>query len=482
MKSYKKVVFAITTCVVALSAKINYPFPQDINFIGCIKPNNRTQAQLDSAVTSLFDDYKSMYLKKYGDNQYYIKADGEGEGGNSSLTVSEAHGYGMMILALMAGYDDSAQIEFDGMYRFFEDNPSTQNDNLMSWLGDIQDDAATDGDMDVAYALLLADKQWESDGDINYYEEAKRIITDGIKEDEFSEYTYRSMLGDWDDDDYTTRTSDWMPAHLKAYKYATGDVFWDNAVDTIYSMIDTLVTKYSPQTGLLPDFVTGRSVHPDSEAGGTGEENGDIYSWNACRDPWRIAMDYAHYRNPKAKEFTDRISNWLKNETNEDPGNISSGYYLDGDATGEEGNVSFIAPFTVGLITDSSNQDFLNKMWDWIEGEDGGDVYAHALNLLSQLLITGNWWSPTGSTPITAISNTYSKISTVSFSVKNTQLLINGINKNGLVEIYSISGKKLFSQKLNNNKNIVTLPQLSKGIKILKIMNDKVPLITKLSF
>ncbi|WP_449437807.1 glycosyl hydrolase family 8 [Pedobacter steynii] len=35
---------------------------------------------------------------------------------------------------------------------------------------------ATDGDMDIAYALLLADKQWGSSGKINYKAEAISII------------------------------------------------------------------------------------------------------------------------------------------------------------------------------------------------------------------------------------------------------------------------------------------------------------------
>ena len=36
--------------------------------------------------------------------------------------------------------------------------------------------SATDGDLDIAYALLLADVQWGSIGEINYRGEAERTL------------------------------------------------------------------------------------------------------------------------------------------------------------------------------------------------------------------------------------------------------------------------------------------------------------------
>lgn len=76
----------------------------------------------------------------------------------------------MLITAYMAGHDADAQTYFDGLYRFYKAHPSSIDPALMAWQqakdssGNIVDtsgsDAATDGDMDIAYALLLADKQW----------------------------------------------------------------------------------------------------------------------------------------------------------------------------------------------------------------------------------------------------------------------------------------------------------------------------------
>src|SRR5262245_61265494 len=112
----------------------------------------------------------------------------QGTGGTGSeITTSEAHGYGMILFALMAGYDADAKKYFDGMFNMYDKHRSTGNSNLMSWIIDQSEstsadsDSATDGDMDIAYALLLAHYQWGSSGAINYIDHAKRIINLGLK-------------------------------------------------------------------------------------------------------------------------------------------------------------------------------------------------------------------------------------------------------------------------------------------------------------
>jgi len=73
------------------------------------------------------------------------------------------------------------------MYNMFDHHRSTKNAANMSWIiaktekksGD--SDSATDGDMDIAYALILADRQWGSGGAIDYLGQAKDTITNGIK-------------------------------------------------------------------------------------------------------------------------------------------------------------------------------------------------------------------------------------------------------------------------------------------------------------
>ena len=89
----------------------NRPFPQHETYTtGSIQPSNYTQAQMDAQIESHYDLWKVEYLKNdCGANEYYVEA----WAGNN---VSEGTGYGMMITAIMAGYDADAQTYFDGLY------------------------------------------------------------------------------------------------------------------------------------------------------------------------------------------------------------------------------------------------------------------------------------------------------------------------------------------------------------------------------
>ena len=82
----------------------------------------------------------------------------------------------------MAGYGPNAQTRFDGLYRFFRDHPSDQDPDLMAWrqLGNCAEQqrsqSASDGDLNIAFGLLLAHTQWGSDGPINYRAEALKVL------------------------------------------------------------------------------------------------------------------------------------------------------------------------------------------------------------------------------------------------------------------------------------------------------------------
>ena len=342
-----------------------------------------------SHITSKYNSYKTHFLKTSG-SYSYILATGTGPSGNG-ITISEAHGYGMIIFALM---DDKTT--FDRMNAFRKAHPSRNGNGLMAWyianVGQVPHDGnnATDGDLDIAYALLLAHKKWG--GDV-YLAEAKTLIA-AIKQNNMRTNNYRTKLGDWDNSSDNTRSSDWMPGHFRAFAKATNDNFWNQAADMVYTLFGQVANS---NTGLVPDFVTGNPARPDPNAGNTGEENAEHYSYNACRVPWRIAADYAHYKTPAAKTRIDKISSWLKGAANGSVRNIYSGYYLTGGVLPKcnYNDLAFVAPFAAGMIANSDNQTFLNSAYKWIRSESqNDDAYGSAIQLLCMLLITGNWQSP----------------------------------------------------------------------------------------
>lgn len=153
--------------VPTVSGDVLRPFPQAANLIGYgLKPNNQTQNQLNAAITNYYASWESNDLaastKVVGD--YKVNYDGPG------ATVSKAMGYGMLLTVYLAGADPNARSYFDGLNRFRKRYPSNHNSGLMCWKipaseNAVSDDCATDGDLDMAMALLLARWQW---GDAAY--------------------------------------------------------------------------------------------------------------------------------------------------------------------------------------------------------------------------------------------------------------------------------------------------------------------------
>ncbi|WP_081735154.1 glycosyl hydrolase family 8 [Paenibacillus gorillae] len=407
------------------------PFPQHMTYAaGSIKPNHVSQKKMDAEVGLLYDQFKKKYIKAnpYDASQYYVWYN-DGGWNDDAITVSEAHGYGMMITAIMAGHDPEAKKLFDGMYRYFRAHPSTLHADLMAWQqadrdGAIIDvngtDSAIDGDMDIAYSLLLADKQWGSKGTIDYRGEAVKVIN-AIMESEVHPEHFHLLLGDWvlgSDSDPSfkpaTRPSDFMLQHLKEFHKATGDDRWLKVISTTYGIINDLHKNYSPKTGLLPDFVyrdaKDGKYKPVSEfewkteSGHFLESEFDgAYNYNSCRTPWRITSDYLLTGDKSAYNQQASLNAFVQS-THDDPSAIWSGYSLDGKTKLSEwdGNLEFTAPLMVGAMIDKRNQQWLNDLWDYHTEEANSTAleyryyYGNSIRLLSMIVASGNWWSPTG--------------------------------------------------------------------------------------
>jgi endo-1,4-beta-D-glucanase Y len=278
------VTLAIMVTVFSLNAQ-KRPFPQNMDFENCIKPNvNATN--MAYYISEYYKYWKGEYLRAAGSTPdgYYIYT--HGTSGPNTVTVSEAHGYGMVAFALMAGTgiyaDPEAKTYFDGMYKFFMAHPFRSGDYLMSWAVNSNGSGgetfspsvtATDGDLDIGYALVLANYQWGANGSINYLDEAEKVIA-AIKRYEMNPNNKRVMLcdyHDWSDQSHhqywLSRCSDWMADHLRTFNEVTGDSYWNDAVSTIYSLYDYVSTNYSATTGLVPDWINYDPPQPHSYAG-----------------------------------------------------------------------------------------------------------------------------------------------------------------------------------------------------------------------
>ena len=173
-----------------------------------IFPDHVSVKQRKSDIKYTYGLWKEQYVKQIEGNQYYVSYD------NHHNTVSEAHGYGMLIMVMTEEqFGIKTKKFYDGMFRYAKAHPSDRNDSFMVWRqfrqedGTMKDDkngqytgSATDGDMDIAYSLLLADQLWGSDGNINYKQEAIWIIN-ALMDSVVNQDEWILKLGDWVKDD-----------------------------------------------------------------------------------------------------------------------------------------------------------------------------------------------------------------------------------------------------------------------------------------
>jgi endo-1,4-beta-D-glucanase Y len=372
------------------------PYPPDV-----LMPSGG-QAALDTAVTKAYDAWKAKYVQQ-GCGGYFVESGG-GTGTDVGDEVSEGHGYGMIITAIMAGHDPDAQKIFNGMLAFFKKYPTDSHKNLMAWTVDTMhgcvvpakagNDSATDGDLDIAYALLLAEKQWPGNG---YGDIAKLVIAD-IKGGDTNTTTFEPLLGDFttpgDSMFNATRPSDFMLDHFRAFDTATGDQSWTKTIDNIYTLVDTMQMSFAPKTGLLPDFVINTTAMPMPAPPNFLEDVTDgEYAYNACRVPWRIATDYIVAKEPRAKTAAAKWNSWIMMTTNNDPTMIMDGYKLDGTkGSGQTGTASaFSSPFGVSAML-GSDQSWLDKIWSTRSISE--DYFGDSITMISMIVMSGNWWTP----------------------------------------------------------------------------------------
>ena len=391
------------------SAEGAYPFGSRlIPYAAGIKPSNVTLLEMDTTIRSAYDAWKARSIVdvptvsggkavKFGSSTDY-------------LTVSEGAGYGMLLAVLMAGHDPGARALFDGLLTTARARPAKgmmqyfgdQAKYLMDWRlkmdgtsSDWDDKGANamDGDLDIAMALLMAHRQWGSSEGWNYRQEAINTI-EALKAVDMKPDGATKGLPSGDNN----RTSDYMIGHFRAFAKATGDSFWNKAVDRAYDLINHIQTVYAPGTGLIPDFVINTNTpNPEPSHGyiGDGTPTEGFFYANALRNPWRFGSDYVLSGDWRWKEVNNKLVNFIKSDSGGDPTRIALGYQLDGTPTERSyPPKATIACMIGGALVDGAHQEFLNSLWSWTANNISRDYYDSELQLLPMIVASGNWWTP----------------------------------------------------------------------------------------
>jgi endoglucanase len=380
------------------------PFPHHTAYAPDVIRPSRPQAEMDTAVQSHHAAWKTQYLRRAGGDGTWVKYD------KTNSTVSEAHGYGMVIAAYMAD-----KPVFDSMRSYFRAHPSVNAPHLMAWKQTLRNgrmvnvegaDSATDGDLDIAYALLLADVQWGSNSGIDYRSEAIAVMHD-ILAHEVNADDDSLKPGDWarGADARHTRPSDFMTDHLLAFAQAdtANAAQWMRVVDRVSVIVNDQFSRGSARTGLMPDFMvkSGARFVPVRGKYLESRHDGD-FSYNACRTPWRLAMSHIVQGRNEMLGALQTQASWIASAARYRPTGIRAGYSVrngkNGKAFVNYDDLAFTAPFAVNaMVGGASSQDWLDHLWTSITGGDYGpvvDYFGDTIRLQVLITVSGNWWVP----------------------------------------------------------------------------------------
>ena len=400
-----------------VAGAIAYPFGSHLTpYVAGIAITNASQTAQDNFVRARYDGWLAGcnvpapqggprarcggWTVAIGDPQYASQ---------NFAFFSESMGYGMLLTVLMAGYDTTAKVKFDGMFTVCRQHPAFneggQSSDLLDWRTDMNCASAgdgydaMDGDMDIAMALLMADKQWGSTGTTNYKQRGINIIN-ALKTYNMNASGYTQGLPQAQ----FTRCSDYMMAHFRAYKRATGDVFWDTAYSKCESFNQYVQANFSTVTGLIPEnLIHCDQAHPDLSPGFTADNNAHEmdWFWNSCRVPFRLACHYVTSGDATTKTILNKMSTWLNSEMGAlGVDGLSPGYKLDGTrivargAPGYYRSGAFSGPVMAGLTVDAAHQGQLNQLYTDATNTTEHGYYDYELSLLSLIMATGNWWNP----------------------------------------------------------------------------------------
>jgi len=335
----------------------SFPFPQNRFSNACTYP----AACMDADAMNGWKMYKARLLVDNGDGTMRIQRPE-----NANDTVSEGIGYGMLFAVYMNEKDT-----FDGLWKYAQ--KSLDSTGLMNWhlnsdgsVASGGQNSATDGDEDMGFALVMADKQWGG-----YTSVAKDFLSKMAKNDFASDGTIKGG------DKYANAVnpSYLAPAYYRTFAVYSGDSTWTTILEKSYALLQMATNS---TTGLVPDWSVPAGRGPD-------------YKYDAARTPFRIALDACWNNEARAVAFSQGIAKFFANVG---VMNIMDGYNVSsGMAISTNVNATFIGPAGVSGMP-AGQTKLVEDAYAFVAAtaNKGTDSYYNlSWALFSTLMMTGNF-------------------------------------------------------------------------------------------
>lgn len=319
------------------------------------KSNNNQQHNL--CLLKCFECYKQEFMSKDGRIIDYDK---------NGITTSEGQSY-IMIRSLPMG----DQATFDLAYKWAKDNLQ-RRDKLFSWLwgknsnGEykiLDENSATDADVDIAFALVLAYEKW---GKQKYLDEAIPIIN-SIWDKETRKIDDCLVLMPGVKQNFSDKL-EINPSYFSPYAFRFFQKYdplhgWSLLIDSSYDYLDKVMAK--TQTGLPPNWFLIKNeeiVLEDSEK--------SDFSYDAIRVFMRIYLDYIRTGEKRALPILSKSKIFI------DKWNTSKVFYFNYKVNGELrdkteflGAISSLLPVINMYDSDAAKEIYKKKLEPYFANE-----------------------------------------------------------------------------------------------------------------
>jgi endo-1,4-beta-D-glucanase Y len=327
----------------------------------------------DAMLQQEYTTWKMRNVQQCSNGSAAVKRD-------AGSVVSEGIGYGML---LSVAFQDRTL--FDALFRYYNDH--LDKNGLMNWAaglpngqcdppGDNMANAATDGDLDTTMALVQADAAWPNSG---YLAKAQTLAANILAHEVVdcpgpaNAGTIATLKpGDaWGactdkNNDKRINPSYFAPGYYRVFaaRFADQAARWNALVDGTYKLYPVL---QSGMKGLVPDWTNSQ----------VSDLYGGSYGYDACRTPWRVAVDYAWSGDDNAKTFLQGVSAWVDGH-----GGLPQ--------ASQQNNSAFIGSFALTGIYDQTKLDGYVASWLGAMTDDV-PYYQGTLRLLYLLVAAGRF-------------------------------------------------------------------------------------------
>jgi endo-1,4-beta-D-glucanase Y len=312
-------------------------------------------------------------------------------------TVSEGIAYGMLI-AVMLG----EQALFDAFYGYALEFANERG--LMCWYvapdgsRALGTGAASDADEDIAWALVMAHRQWGGRGALreSYLDSARRQI-DRIWRHEIDHEHCPHLFKPGDE----WRPNVFNPSYFSPHQYRVfGEVSgnragWQAVIDRGYAVVEASLDAGGGhhENGLVPAWCDARGVPVEAFPG--AETN---YQTDSARLPFRLGQDFVYNEDPRARAYVAKTSAFFA-AIGADA--IGDGYELDGRPCPDRktvqpnpGSAVFVGGAAVGAMHSPRYEEFLDAAYARLRTGKllaRSRYYNHCWTVLSLLMLTGNF-------------------------------------------------------------------------------------------